>query len=423
MTAAKLQQSETMVAKLPSDRVLSLPKYRELLDPEVRKNYNEKLKSIANIDPYNVSRNFFTDSWDLWPEIQFPDIVNYLLFSTSNNTKEELKAYKSLDAYQYFVAGWVNHSQRMNKTPLKAWIAANRDGSILTAHCNCMAGTAYCPKTVQLNLPKPLSDLYDITNTKLYFDDLLKKSKETFHAMKITPQQARDIEEATRDQSKSSLCFGLRAGRITSRKFHQACHTNPLSPSVSLIKDVCYGSKFLTAEVRWGRTHEKDALDKYKQSCNTAALYYQQNTTALRTTQVKRYLSHFCRVQCVQAMKDKHQDFHINESGLFINPDHPHLGVSPDAISSCKCHGAGCVEVKCPYSARVGPITADTIDCLVLTPDGRLQLDRKHAYYSQLQLQMASTTYHFVDFVVWTPSDLFIERVYPDNALSALTWP
>ncbi|EDO30936.1 predicted protein [Nematostella vectensis] len=347
MTAAKLQQSETMATKLPSDRVPSLPKYRELLDPEVRKNYNAKLKSIANINPYNVSRNVFTDSWELWPEIQFPDIVNYLLFSTSNNTKEELKAYKSLDVYQYFVAGWVR----------------------------CIF------------VGKASTDVRILIG-KLNIDDLLKKSKETFHAMKITPQQARDIEEATREQSKSSLWFGMRAGRITSSKFHQACHTNPLSPSVSLIKDVCYGSKFLTAAVRWGRTHEKDALDKYK-----------------------------------QAMKDKHQDFHINESGLFINPDHPHLGASPDAISSRKCHGAGCVEVKCPYSARVGPITADTIDCLVLTPDGRLQLDRKHAYYSQLQLQMASTTYHFVDFVVWTPSDLFIERVYPDNALSALTWP
>ena len=48
---------------------------------------------------------FFSESMELWPEIEFPDIANYLLFSTSRYTKEELKA---LDAYQFFVAGCVS---------------------------------------------------------------------------------------------------------------------------------------------------------------------------------------------------------------------------------------------------------------------------------------------------------------------------
>ena len=37
----------------------------------------------------------------------YPDIVNYFLFSLSPLTKEELKAYKSLDSYNQFVSGWV----------------------------------------------------------------------------------------------------------------------------------------------------------------------------------------------------------------------------------------------------------------------------------------------------------------------------
>ena len=96
-----------MAAKLHSERVPSLPKYRETLALERRKSYDEKLKLIENIDPYNVSNFLFSDSMELWTEIEFPDIANYLIFSTSSYTKEQLKAAKSLDAYNYFVAGWV----------------------------------------------------------------------------------------------------------------------------------------------------------------------------------------------------------------------------------------------------------------------------------------------------------------------------
>lgn len=34
----------------------------------------------------------------------------------------------------------VKHSQRMNESPLKAWILANMNGKIICGHCNCLAG-------------------------------------------------------------------------------------------------------------------------------------------------------------------------------------------------------------------------------------------------------------------------------------------
>ena len=34
----------------------------------------------------------------------------------------------------------VNHSQRRNETPLKPWIATTDGGTIITAHCDCIAG-------------------------------------------------------------------------------------------------------------------------------------------------------------------------------------------------------------------------------------------------------------------------------------------
>ncbi|KAG7471803.1 hypothetical protein MATL_G00101830 [Megalops atlanticus] len=70
-----------------------------------------------------------------------------------------MKAYKSMEAYNFFVSGWVhdlgtkvlhndcrlvfarvNRSQRSGETPLKTWIIAKQDGEVIAAHCNCMAG-------------------------------------------------------------------------------------------------------------------------------------------------------------------------------------------------------------------------------------------------------------------------------------------
>ena len=104
----------------------------------------------------------------------------------------------------------------------------------------------YCPKADSTELPKPLTGLYDSELCKLEFEGLLEKSNQVFEAMNISIEQAKAIEEATRNQSKS-------------------CHTDPASPSISLIKDVCYGSKFSSKATVWGNTHEKHALDRYRQ--------------------------------------------------------------------------------------------------------------------------------------------------------------
>lgn len=85
-----------------------------------------------------------TLDWQEWPEVQYPDIYNYLDVTHSVYIQDMLRAYKSLDACNLFVNGWVGnvcvlclvcdqsvflafaevrHSQSISKTPVKPWVA------------------------------------------------------------------------------------------------------------------------------------------------------------------------------------------------------------------------------------------------------------------------------------------------------------
>ena len=50
--------------------------------------------------------------------------------------------------------------------------------------------------------------------------------------------------------------------------------------------------------------------------------------------------------------KLQHQNFSVEENGLFINPQWPYIGASPDSIVCCHCCGRGALEIKCPYCHR-----------------------------------------------------------------------
>ena len=92
----------------------------------------------------------------------------------------------------------------------------------------------YFPKADNIELPKPLTGLYDSELCKLDFEDLLEKSNRVFEAMNISSEQTKAIEEATRNQSKSSLWFDMRAWRITAsfiKLVTQTLHYHQLASS------------------------------------------------------------------------------------------------------------------------------------------------------------------------------------------------
>ena len=76
------------------------------LDDSGKSRYREKLNRIGDgvQDPYFPHSSFLPT--EEYPLVEYSDIYNYHIDAPSPHTKEQLKAYKSLQGYQFCLAGW-----------------------------------------------------------------------------------------------------------------------------------------------------------------------------------------------------------------------------------------------------------------------------------------------------------------------------
>ena len=81
--------------------------YYSTLDPPSQKRYNEKTELTEDKDPHTLSENEFSVDFDNFPPISYPDIINYLVFRPSPYSVGDMKAYKSLKAYNQVIEGWI----------------------------------------------------------------------------------------------------------------------------------------------------------------------------------------------------------------------------------------------------------------------------------------------------------------------------
>ena len=98
---------------------------------------------------------------DCLPPIEATDLLSYLVLDTSYYSAQQFKAFKSLEAYNQMVSGFitsvrgkviagkylvlakVRHSQCMNDPPIPVWVISSQEGTIISAHCmGCKAGLA-----------------------------------------------------------------------------------------------------------------------------------------------------------------------------------------------------------------------------------------------------------------------------------------
>ena len=148
---------DEIIANL-SKNIPVLSEYAKGLEKHVKIRYLKKI-SVVGADPQTIPSEQF--SAELMPSIEATDFVSYLVLDTSYYTKLQFKAYKSLEAYNQLVSGFVSsvrslhisgkmiiiakvrHSQRMNDPLIPIWIITEEVGTILYAHCmECKAGLA-----------------------------------------------------------------------------------------------------------------------------------------------------------------------------------------------------------------------------------------------------------------------------------------
>ena len=84
-----------------------------------------------------------------------------------------------------------------------------------------------------------MTNLYRSEYLNLSYLELLNESKQVLNSLTVTNEQAKKLEKATREQSKASIWYDYRAGRVTASKMKSAAHTNPAKPSHSPI-NACY---------------------------------------------------------------------------------------------------------------------------------------------------------------------------------------
>lgn len=207
----------------------------------------------------------------------------------------------------------------------------------------------------------------------------------------VTAEEAADIEERTRGQSATSMWFTERRKRITATLIKSiVCRRKPdFSPLV--VRKLAGGRFRGSRATRYGLEMENVALQAVK--------------SAMETTSGKAV--------------------EVRSSGLVVNVERPWLAATPDGVLTT-ADSTLLVEIKCPYTARsltIAEAVAQLKSFCLHEQDGTVKLKRSHAYYYQVQTQMYVCNVSTCMFAVWTPKELFMEKIELDVQFMNLALP
>ena len=234
----------------------------------------------------------------------------------------------------------------------------------------------------------PENGLFDSIFTKMGNDVTesleLKNKEKIIKLVGVSCQEASNICFETKMQTASNSWYNERIKRITASFFGKVMNRREAIYPTSIVKSIINQKKSHTmpAALKWGIENEKVALDGY----------------------TKNYLE---------------DDMEVMEIGLVVNPKWPWLGCSPDGLVMKKGLPDGCIEIKCPFSKRHSSIQEAIGDktFFLCQKNSRVQLKRNHLYYYQCQGVINILELSWIDFVVYTTKEIYVERILSDTDL------
>ena len=219
--------------------------------------------------------------------------------------------------------------------------------------------------------------------------ELVERVRVFKESLVLTQDRIREVERSTREQSRSSLWFSVRRYRLTASMFGRILHRRPNTPPDALVKELLSVKCVSSQALEWGKLNEMQAIEEYRQKQRASG-----------------------------------NDITVYKAGFHICEKYPFLGASPDGCvhDPNSEYKFGLLEVKCPFKYRFKTIrdAATNSDfCLaqVEKANGQhcMELKTSHAYYAQVQGQLAITERQFCDFVVYTTKDFSIQRIVFDE--------
>uniref|UniRef100_A0A1X7VXI9 YqaJ viral recombinase domain-containing protein n=1 Tax=Amphimedon queenslandica TaxID=400682 RepID=A0A1X7VXI9_AMPQE len=206
-------------------------------------------------------------------------------------TREKLRAYKSLEEYNYYINGYIQtvlyfcYESNPTVCVLKAKVRASQRATVL--HLTWVAVnkrygriiTGTVPLRESHNIDEEINSAdakYASTSTNSPREvcpnnsvdekaDIQELCNRKFDSIRVTEYQAKNLSELTKEQAESDLWMQHRVGRITQSKMHQDMKCKRKQYPMSLVKSIM---QYDTVNpnipaLKWGKDNEDIARQQY----------------------------------------------------------------------------------------------------------------------------------------------------------------